>query len=190
MKGTATIREGEVCLRFGPHDRIARYDDWTFFRAEFRHTAGGSGGVDGVCITREHCWLIEIKARARLVGDDYGLKVTDAIVWAASQIRDTLAGLAAAARNARGEERAFAVLATAAKAWRVALHLEQGDRTSALHPMPYDLADATMKLRQLVHPIDRNAVVVDSTGDRNPSNARVPWEARRHDARQNGRANA
>ena len=173
----ATIEEGGIRLRFAPGDLAEKYDDCAFFRDEFRHVAGGSHGVDGVCVSGGDCWLIEIKSLARKVGEDSSLKITDTIRRAAAQVRDTLAGLAAAARNARGEERAFAVRALQATALRVALHLDQADRTSALHPTPYDVADATTKLRQLVHPIDRNAVVVDCSGDGNPSNARVPWKA-------------
>ena len=183
MNSASTIDEGHVRLRFEPGDVATKYDDWGFFRDKFRHMAGGSHGVDGVCISGEHCWLVEIKSLARQVGEDSNLRITDTIRQAATQVRDTLAGLAAATASATGDELNFAKAALRLGRWRIALHLEQMDRTSKMHPTPYDLADTTQKLRQLVHPVDSQAVVVDSSGMGNPSNSVVPWKATR---RQDG----
>ena len=164
-------------LRFEPGDQATKYDDWAFFREEFRHVAGGSHGVDCVCISGEACWLIEIKALARRVGEDSGLKIADTIRRAAEQVRDTLAGLAAARVLATGAEEQFARAVFDVPNWRVALHLEQTDVTSRLHRTPYDPTDVTQKLRQQVRAVDAQAVVVDSSRAANPSNAAVPWRA-------------
>ena len=166
-------------LRFEAGDLAAKYDTWVFYREEFRHVAGGSRGVDGVCVSGGECWLIEIKALARQVGEDSNLKLTDTIRRAATQVRDTLAGLAAARVAAKDVEGDVARAAFRARNWRVAMHLEQSDRTSRMHPTPYDPADATQKLRQLVRAVDTEAVVVDTSGAKNPSNAVVPWTSAR-----------
>lgn len=170
-----TIEEGHVRLHFAPGDRAAKYDDWAFFRHTFRQMAGGSHGVDAICVSGACCWLIEIKSLARQVGEDLNPKITDTIRRAAIQTRDTLAGLAAAAASAKDAESRFAKEALRVQHWRVALHLQQADRTSRMHPTPYDRADATQKLRQLVRPVDSRAVVVDTSGTENPSNSVVPW---------------
>lgn len=172
------VQEGSVRLEFEEASHVTRYDEWSFFRERFKNVAGGSRGVDVVCVAHDTSWLVEVKQRTRYVGDVSMGRFEDAIADASEQARDTLAGLAVAARSADGEERRFATEALRTERWRVALHLEQADKTSRLHPQPYDVLDATNKLRQLVRAIDPRAVVVDSSNT-NPNNAHVPWKGRR-----------
>ncbi len=152
-----------------------QYDKSSFFNT-FRNVAN-SRGVDFACVHRSECWFIEVRERARAVGEDYPERIRDSLRTAAEQVRDTLAGLAAASRNAAGEEGEFAASAFTTRRWRVAVHLEQRDKTSRLHRQPCDPADATTKLRQLVLAMDPQALVVDSSGAHNPANELVPWHS-------------
>ncbi len=169
------IQEGSVVLSFEDGARVEKYDESRYFTDRFSTAAGGSKGVDAVCIARGACWLIEIKEVRRSLWEDYDLKVEDAIRRAAVQIRDTLAGLTAARLCAEGDERRFAAGAVSAAAWRVVLHLEQRDtRQSRLRPTAISLASVQSKLRKadFVGAIDPRAFAVD-TGDQRD----LPWRA-------------
>ena len=168
------VRENPVRLTFKDGCQVEKYDEWCFFRDAFRHTAGGSRGVDVLCLRDGTCWLIEVKQRARIVGENYGGKILDLIGDVARQVRDTLAGLAAARTRAEGTEREFARRALIAENWRVVLHLEQKDRTSRLRPEPYALSSVRSALRKpdSAGAVDPNAQVVNSA-----TPAVGPWTA-------------
>lgn len=96
------VREGSVKLLFEEGSRILKYDDSHYFRSFFCNTAGGSKGVDAICIARAVCWLVEIKAVKPSLWEDQRFRVRDVVRRAALQVRDTLAGLASA--SVRAEE--------------------------------------------------------------------------------------
>lgn len=82
-----------------------------------------------------------------------------------SKVRDTLAGLAAAATNAENaDEKEIARRALDPnRRWRVALHLELPDQHSELWSKKNDLADLRLKLRAALKSVDPNAGVVDTS---------------------------
>jgi hypothetical protein len=169
------VQEGSLVLSFEDGARVEKYDESGYFTDRFSHTAGGSKGVDAVCLARGTCWLIEIKEVRRSLWEDHDLKVKDAIRRAAVQVRDTLAGLTAARLSAEGEERRFAASAVSAAVCRVVVHLDQRDtRQSRLRPTAISLASVQSKLRKtdFVGAIDPRALAVD-TGDQRD----LPWRA-------------
>ena len=170
------IREGSLVLSFDEGSRVLKYDESQYFREKFSKTAGGSKGVDAVCLAKGACWLVEIKEIQHRLSDDsglHGLKIQRALNDAALQVRDTMAGLAAARTCADSDERQFSQEALATGNWRVVVHMEQSDaRTSRLRPQAVSLASVQSKIRKanLVGAIDPRAIVVDST-----SGQSVPW---------------
>ena len=163
------LSEGGLRFQFPAPGRAGKYDDWTFYRKKFGHIAG-TKAVDFVYATAEECWLIEVK--------DYShhpkTKPTEIEREVAQKVRDTLAGLAAARRNANKKaERDLARAALRAARWRVALHLEQPQHPSRLRPRVIDPASLTTKLRGIVNAIDPHPRVVDSDCKR------VPWSVER-----------
>ena len=138
------IREGDLEFSFPDHCEASKYDDWAFYRNQFKSVAGGSKAVDVLCLTEDAAWLMEVKdyrqhPRTKLLdlGDEIAIKV-----------RDTLSGLAAASANANdNEERTLARRTLAKRRWRVALHLEQPLVRSRLCPRPFNVANVVLKLR-------------------------------------------
>ena len=164
------IAEGDLTFTFPDHCSAGKYDEWSFYRNQFRSVAGGSKGVDMLCVSDDTAWLIEIK--------DYRqhpranpLDIDDEL---AAKVRDTLAGLAAASANANcREERTLARRAVQRRRWRVVFHLEQPSVRSRLRPRPFDVANVQMKFRRKVKAIDARALILD----RDDANHRdgIPW---------------
>ena len=159
-----TISEGDLTFQFPSGSHVGKYDDWAFYRNQFSKIPG-TKAVDFVCVHGTECWLIEVK--------DYRFhprtKPTNIAHEVASKARDTLAGLAAARRNAGGEEeRTLAQQALSTSRWRVALHLEQPQHPSRLRPTPIDPANVRMNLRKVLRGIDPHAVVADAASPQGP----------------------
>ena len=82
----------------------------------------------------------------------------------AAKVRDTLAGLAVAATNAKQDEKKIAQLALRPKRrWRVVLHMEQHDSHSRLRPTAIDPAHIRLKLKQKLRFIDPAPSVIDTS---------------------------
>ena len=160
------IREGDLTFSFPDHCEAGKYDDWAFYRNQFRSVAGGSKAVDILCLADGIAWLVEIK--------DYRVhprtKPIDLWDEVAAKVRDTLSGLAAAGANANAGEQTLARRALAMHRWRVALHLEQPNVASRLRPRAIDPASMKSKLRKGLKAIDAHPVIVD----RQRSHS-VPW---------------
>ena len=162
------IREGDLKFSFPDHCEASKYDDWAFYRNQFKSVAGGSKAVDVLCLTEDATWLVEVK--------DYRqhprTKLTDLGDEIAIKVRDTLSGLAAASANANdNEERTLARRMLAKRRWRVALHLEQPRARSRLRPQPFDIANVELKLRGQLKPIDAHPLVLDRQTVRDD----IPW---------------
>ena len=117
---------------------------WSFYRNQFQPVASGSKAVDILCVERDASWLIEIK--------DYRqhprTKVIDIAGEVAGKVRDTLTGLASAAKKANeAHERQHARQAPANRRWRVVLHLEQLATSRRLRQMAIDPALVLLKLQ-------------------------------------------
>ena len=167
------IVEGALTFTFPTHCTAGKYDEWSFYRNQFRFVAGGSKGVDILCVSDDAAWLVEIKdyrrhPRTKLIEIDDEL---------ASKARDTLAGLTAASANANNaDEQALAWRALRQRRWRVALHLEQPSARSRLRPKPFDVANVLSRIRKSrkLKAVDAHPVIVS----RAIVPRDVPWTAR------------
>lgn len=159
-----TLTEGNLAFAFPGDWEASQYDEWAFYRNQFQRVVA-SKAVDFVCVAGQSTWLIEVKdyrshsrTKASMLHDEVAAKV-----------RDTLAGLAAAAANASdAAERQVARRALAKRRWRVVLHLRQSIVATRFKPNPIDPTVVQAKLRRAVRSIDPHPLVVE--GD-----AGVPW---------------
>ncbi len=164
------ITEGNLTFRFLPDADATRYDEWSFHRNQFQAIAGGCKAVDVLCLTEDTAWLLEIKDY-RQHPRTKPIEIADEV---ATKVRDTLAGLAAAATNANDDnERCRARRALArTRRWRVVLHLEQPSTPSRLRPTPISPADLLTKLRSKgLKAVDAHAAIAS----RNAPSPGVPW---------------
>ena len=161
--------EGTLKFSFPDGCQVHRYDNWSFYRNQFQGVATGCKAVDIVCVVDNVCWLIEIKDY-RQHPRTKAIKIEDEL---AIKVRDTLAGLAAAAINANdNQERIHAQQALASQKWRVVLHLEQPLAPGGLRRNPIDRAMLLEKLRtKKLKAIDAHPLICDKDSLRPP----IPW---------------
>lgn len=159
------ITEGNLTFTFPDHWDAVKYDDWSFYRNQFNGCCGGTRAVDILAIENNGAqqrgrtlWLIEVKdyrihPRTKLI--DLGDEV-------AAKVRDSLAGLVAAAGNANDRsEKTFARSALVFASLRIVLHLEQPAKHSKLFPRPVDPSNVQMKLKRLLKSVDPHVRVVE-----------------------------
>ncbi|MCY4330993.1 MAG: hypothetical protein OXC96_00455 [Cyanobacteria bacterium MAG CAR1_bin_15] len=161
------ITEGALTFSFRTGCQVSKYDDWSFYRKQFQSIAGGSNAIDILCVEGDTSWLIEIKDY-RQHPRTKPINIADEL---AIKVRDTLAGLAAAAKVANDGERELAQKALATSQWMVVLHLEQPAMGSRLRPKPIDPATVLQKLRKLVKAINARPVVCHRSNIR----CSIPW---------------
>ena len=155
------LREGDLVFLLsargsGPADR------WAFYRNRFS-VIPRTKAVDFVYALADERWLVEVKDY-RAHPRTKSLDLCDEI---ALKVRDTLAMLAGARRNANNDhERTLARSAFRSTRWRVAVHLEVARPTRASND---PRANVKTKLKRLVRAIDPHPVVSDM------SSGRVPW---------------
>jgi hypothetical protein len=145
-----------IDIQFPENWIVERYDNWAYVRNQFNGAAGGCKAVD--VIAKDHqdvLWFIEVK--------DYRYnrrtKVIDLADEIAIKVRDSMAGLVAAAGRAEAPEKKQAVSLLGFKRIRVALHLEQPNHHSKLFPRPADPVSLQQKLRSRIKPIDPHPVI-------------------------------
>ena len=156
-----TIKEGDLTFSFPADCRASKYDDWSFCRSQFHRVAGGCKAIDILCVEDDVAWLIEIKdyrqhprTKAIDIADELSIK-----------IRDTLAGLASAAKmaNKAGDLRHARQSLASRRRWRVVLHLEQPATQSKLRPKAIDTASLLSKLRMRKLKADAKLPVAEAT---------------------------
>ena len=164
------IKEGDLTFSFPDCCQASKYDDWSFYRKQFQAVAGESKAVDILCVKGNTSWLIEIKDYRQHTRK----KCIDIADELARKVRDTLAGLAAAAKAANeADQRELAGKALATSEWRVVLHLEQPATVSRLRPTPIDSATVMQKLRtKKLKAIDAHPVICD----RSTVPSYIPWK--------------
>ena len=160
--------EKDLTFSFPPDCQASKYDDWPFYQKQFQAVAGGSKAVDILCVKSDTSWLIEIK--------DYRkhnrTKPSDLAGEVINKVRDTLTGLAAAAKAANEtDQRKLAQKALKTSQWRVVLHLEQPATPSKRWPIikPANLL-SQLKTRKL-KAVDAHPIVCD----RKTTPDHVPW---------------
>ena len=149
------ITEGALTFTFPAGWQASKFDEWAFYRRQFSRLSGlratcgakncgaeltcvacgkpastGTKAIDILAIEQTSCcWCIEIKDYRR----GRRTKAIDLADEVAIKVRDSLAGLAAAAANANDEsEQNQAISALACRRFRVVLHLEQPAKHSKL----------------------------------------------------------
>ena len=55
------IEEGDIKFTFPERRETGKYDDWAYYRNQFRSVAGGSKAVDILCLAEDAAWLVEAK---------------------------------------------------------------------------------------------------------------------------------
>jgi len=160
--------EGRLRFSFPDTSEVTRYETWTFCRRQFQNRCReGNKAVDFICLHGQDVWFIEVK--------DYRLfsrsKEEHLVDEVAQKVRDTLAGVAAAVRNANNdEERRFAQRLFGQTCARVILHLEQPRQPSRLRPRLIDKANVLDQLRRRLKAVGRVYVV-----DQQNMPPRIPW---------------
>ena len=161
------IREGDLTFSFGADCEVDKYDEWRFYRDYFQRTAPGTKAVDVVCVVDDVAWLVEIKDYSR----HRRTKSSELPAEVAQKVRDTLAGLAAAAANATSEvERGLAWKAIECRKWRVVLHLEEYAARDRSRIQPRETPNVADKLRRMLKAVDPNPLVLNRRAE-----APVPW---------------
>lgn len=155
------LTEGALEFSFdGPN--AFEYDDSDFYRKQFDRLQY-TKGVDFVYVTKDAAWLIEVKDYRMATEADPELR--DKLV---QQVRDTLAGLAAANANTNRDDdsRNIAAMALSRRRWRVAFHLEGLDRFGA------ELrSNLQIELGNRLKSIDRRVVITS-----NDFQIGIPWK--------------
>lgn len=164
------LDEGELRFVFAAGSVASKYDDWPFYRNQFKDGCSKDNkAVDMVASIGGLSWLIEVK--------DYRVhrrsKVIDLAEEVAQKVRDTLAGLVAAQhQSCIQDEKKMARELLRNKAMRVVCHLEQPHKPSRLRPQTIEPDKLQLKLKSMVRAIDPHPMVVDSTSRVNM----VPWK--------------
>ena len=138
------------------NSEASKYDEWAFYRSRFVKVVNGTKAVDFIYIDKpsNNTWLIEVKDYRH--PDTEKNKPSVLANTVAAKVKDTLAGLVAAERNASAEEKDFAKNALKSSRIRVVLHVEQ----SKNRLFTIDVADLQTKLKQQVKAIDAHPCVV------------------------------
>jgi hypothetical protein len=152
--------------------KVAKYDDWVFYRNQFSRMWNEIKAVDIIVFdVSSTFWLIEVKDYRK----NRRTKPTSLPVDVAGKVFDTLAAILPAKVNAsNAEEKAMASnIAVNSRKIRVVLHLEQPRQSSKLFPRAISPADVQQKLRQLLRPVDSHPVVVEKNDMRH-----LAWSVR------------
>lgn len=170
-----TVSVDGLNFNFPDDWNTSKYDEWTYYRAQFSRMGSGIKALDVLAIDPAKTgWLIEVK--------DYRIhprtKPSDLAEEISQKIFDTLAALIPASINATElSEKNLAKSISRAKKLRVVLHLEQPPAHSRLRPNGgINPADVQQKLRQRLKPIDAHPLV-SSIGNINPP---VAWTVTGH----------
>lgn len=166
------ISEGTLEFDFPNDYNASKYDGWSFYRNQFQPVAKGSKAIDILCIEGGVSWLIEVKDYRQFKRT----KPVDIADEVAIKVRDTLAGLAAAAKYANEPvERQHARKALKCKKWRVVLHLEQSYAPRRLWRYPIDKSALLQKLKtKNLKAIDAHPLICDRIAHLH----QIPWTVR------------
>lgn len=154
-----TLREGNLEHHFEDGWLASKYDEWPFYTEHFQGALGGNKAVDFVAQDpSDTLWLVELK--------DYRVhprtKTIDIVDEVAVKVRDSLAGILAAARwHSDHVRQADARRHIGAKRLRVVLHLEQPKAHSKLFARKYDISRLQQKLKSIVKVVDAHPLVVE-----------------------------
>lgn len=166
-----SLTEGKLRFDFPEGWEVTPYDNWAFYKNQFKDCCGGNKAVDFLAYDpkQDQLWLIEVKDYRRHP------RTKSIHVWdeMAKKARDTLAGLVAAKANASDPDKPWATVALKKTKLRFVLHIEQPTQHSKLFPRALDPAKLQEKIRQLIKPIDAHPMVTELN-----KMAKVQWSAK------------
>lgn len=156
----ATFKVDELRFEFPNSWKVAKYDDWKFYRCQFGKMLSGIKAIDLLAVdsTDSTLWLIEVKDyrnHQRTKSIDLASEV------AQKAINSLAALLPAKANGADDSERTMAEASLGCRRLRLVLHLEQPAKTSVLRPRAIDPAQVLQDLRKKVKAIDPHPLVVE-----------------------------
>ena len=158
------ITEGDLTFSFPDGCQVVKYDacsdDWSYYRRSKFQRVADAKAVDILCVEGDTSWLIEIKDYRRCSLENFP-KPSELAKTVAMKVRDTLAGLAVAAKEGNNEvnnERKLAQQALATKKWRIVLHLEQPTTSSKLWPQLINPATLLIQLSRLLRAVDTEPI--------------------------------
>lgn len=163
------MREGNLEFTFPadwePQDPDRQYDRWPYYKNRFNRCCDGSKAVDIVALDPDRqLWLIEVKDY-RFHRRDKEINLWDEM---ALKVRDTLAGLFAAANHDDHPHHSTARDLLKSRRIRTVLHLEQPSHHSRMFPR-MEVGKIQLKLKTLIKSIDAHPVIVDHT-------KQMPWD--------------
>ena len=158
------IKEGRLEFAFQT-GCATQYDQWAFYRRQFQGIARGSKAVDFLCLDGNIAWLIEVTDYRSHTGEQerHTMPKPRAIAGeVAEKVRDTLAGLAAACKNANNsKEKSLARKSIRKARWRVVLHLEQPRAQTPRRRTAIDPRSIESELGRLLKAVDPHPKVMD-----------------------------
>jgi hypothetical protein len=153
------LTEGLLSFYFPDDWLVTKYDDWSFYKNQFKDCCLGCKAIDFLAIdpAKKDLWLIEVK--------DYRnhRRLKDENLWEeiALKVLHTLSGIVAVRMNVSDEMNEFAKECLKSTQLKVVFHLEQSQKSSKLFPRAYDPANVKEKLRQLIKPIHAHPKVTE-----------------------------
>jgi hypothetical protein len=154
-----TLTEQSLAFHFPENWSVTKYDDWSFYKNQFKDSCLGCKAVDFLAIdpVRKELWLIEVKDYR------YFRRTKEDDMWdeMALKVLHTLAGLVTVKMADSDEMNNFAKECLKCVQLKVILHLEQPQKNSKLFPRVYDPANVKQKLRQLIKPIHAHPKVTE-----------------------------
>jgi hypothetical protein len=166
-----TFTEQSLSFDFPDNWLVTKYDDWSFYKNQFKDCCRGCKAIDFLAIdpVNKELWLIEVKdyrnhrrEKSENICEEFALKVLH-----------TLSGIVAVRMNASDEKNEFTKECFHCNQLKVVFHLEQPTKSSKLFPRAYDPADVKEKLRQLIKPIQAHPKVTEMGNMHG-----VPWDVR------------
>lgn len=154
------LRVEALSFSFPSDWRVAKFDDWKFYRNHFQKLISGVKACDLIAVDSDSClWLIEVKDY-RQHPRTKSITLDDEL---AGKVLSTLAALLPASLNANDQvEAAVARHSLTAKRVRVVLHIEQPQSDSRLFRRPINPANVLAKLKRRLKCVDPHPKIVDS----------------------------
>lgn len=169
-----TLQVGSLSFVFNHGVEAAIYDNWTFYRSQFKDRCGrDNAAVDIVAYSKDKRYLIEVKAYSHQAEIPKSDELVNKLV---RKYRDTLAGLMAGSVNAlEPKEKSFCQKFTRHSGEiRLVLHVELPSSKGELKELKVFLANLRDVLRRILKAIDPHLKVVNKAH----FPADLPWHVR------------
>ena len=142
-------------FQFDENWQFSKFDDWSYYRNQFSKMGNSIKAIDLIALSpNKTLWLIEVKDYRHPGASVPTLGELSGIVW--GKVMSTMAALIPAAIHANDtDERTLSDSLRKCTALRVAVHVEQPPKRSALFPEgAINLANLQLRLARTLKPID------------------------------------